>query len=155
MIQIDKSIEWATLGVEIIGLKKAILNELKKEGDTMTKCYMRPDTKPSDKAMPTYTVELLDGTRTTIQANTAAQAAALVAGARALRGDCLHMQLGIRRVDGPGEQHGADTAQAQGRAKRKTWAQRWFGWLWTDNPDAPDVQPMTADDFPKFKDGPR
>ncbi|MCF7853609.1 MAG: hypothetical protein K9N51_02335 [Candidatus Pacebacteria bacterium] len=38
--------------------------------------------------------------------------------------------------------------------KRKSLFQRLFGWLWTDNPDAPSItKPTTAKDFPKFKEG--
>lgn len=32
---------------------------------------------------------------------------------------------------------------------------KWLSWLWTDNPDAPDVKRVTAKDFPHFRYGPR
>jgi hypothetical protein len=38
------------------------------------------------------------------------------------------------------------------KPKGKSLLHRLFGWLWKDNPTAPSVKPMTAKDFPKFKE---
>ncbi len=38
------------------------------------------------------------------------------------------------------------------KPKPKSLLHRLFGWLWKDNPTAPSVKPMTAKDFPKFKE---